>query len=87
MVLTPDSPLFNHTRTKEEAEVIIGPITDSHAKGYENRSLLLEVGKGTTITVTLPNLLLKETDNTIAFRLRGKNLNVCDGGLGYLSGH
>ena len=40
------------------------------------RSLLIEIGKGTTIVVTIPNILTKESDNETAFRIRAKNVNV-----------
>lgn len=42
----------------------------------KRRSLLLEVGKGTTVVVTIPNILLKETDNVTAFRVRATHVNV-----------
>ena len=78
MIITPDNPLFNHDFSEEENEVILGPISAAHAKGYESKSLLIEVGKGSTITVTIPNLLLKESDNVTAVRIRGKDVNVRD---------
>lgn len=46
-----------------------------------NRSLLLEVGKGATIVVTIPNILLKEADNVTAFRIRAANVNVRNRGV------
>lgn len=76
VVVTPDNPLFNPAHAKEETELILGPISDAHSKGYESKSLLVEVGKGSVITITIPNILIKESDNTTAFRIRGKNINV-----------
>lgn len=43
---------------------------------FHYRSLLLELGKGSQIVVTIPYLLLKESDNVTAFRIRGKDVNV-----------
>ena len=76
MILTPDSPLFNPAHAKEETELILGPVSDAHSKGFESKSLLVEIGKGSVVTITIPNLLIKESDNTTAFRIRGKNVNV-----------
>ncbi len=76
VIVTPDSPLFNPAHAKEETELILGPISDAHSKGYESKSLLVEIGKGSVVTITIPNLLIKESDNTTAFRIRGKNVNV-----------
>ena len=39
-------------------------------------SILLELGKGSQLVVTIPYLFLKESDNVTAFRIRGKNVNV-----------
>lgn len=76
VVLTPDNPLFNPSTGKDEGDVIGGPVSDAHSKGFESKSLLVEIGKGSTVTVTIPNLFIKETDYTLAFLLRGKNVNV-----------
>ena len=43
-----------------------------------NRSLFLEFRKGTVIEVTSPNILLKESDNVTAFRVRSQNVTVKD---------
>lgn len=51
-------------------------MSEAHSKGFESKSLLVEIGKGSTVTVTIPNLFIKETDYTMAFLLRGKNVNV-----------
>lgn len=75
VVLTPDNPLFSPTG-KEESDVIGGPVSEAHSKGFESKSLLVEIGKGSTVTVTIPNIFIKETDYTLAFLLRGKNVNV-----------
>ena len=42
------------------------------------RSLFLEFRKGTVIEVTIPNILLKESDNVTAFRVRSQNVTVKD---------
>ena len=76
VILTPDSPLFNPSTGKEEGDIIGGPVSEAHSKGFESKSLLVEIGKGSTVTVTIPNLFIKETDYTMAFLLRGKNVNV-----------
>ena len=39
-------------------------------------SILVELGKGSQLVVTIPYLFLKESDNVTAFRIRGKNVNV-----------
>lgn len=51
-------------------------MSEAHSKGFESKSLLVEIGKGSMVTVTIPNLFIKETDYTMAFLLRGKNVNV-----------
>ena len=51
-----------------------------------NRSLFLEFRKGTVIEVTIPNILLKESDNVTAFRVRSQNVTVKDQpGLGAIT--
>lgn len=36
-IITPDNPLFDPVRAKEEVECVYGAVSDSHSKGYENK--------------------------------------------------